>query len=328
MKTVVKTENVAHLWAHQAQDHARSAGKRLYFEGKTIYSYGSHFPIASHVQHRGKAAIFFTTRDYSVTTSGHKSDVRRAIPRGWRVFYVDRPDMTPAQILKSYREEISQRKAGLASTTHKTKRILAWQELRAVIGKANEFAEYFGYKIRFELPANAAELDALAAEREARLETRRAANEERRRAEWAAWEAAEPERAAAREAARLERERREALTREQRLAELPAIIERWRAGENVYVGDAPETVLRIVGDEIETSRHARFPVEHARRIVPIVSRILAAGETYKRNGHTIHLGPYALDEIDESGTIYAGCHVVSKAETLRLIDELAKISAA
>lgn len=328
MKTLVKTENVAHLWAHQAQDNARSPGKRLYFEGKTIFSYESHFPIACHVKHRGKAAIFFTTRDYSSTTASHKSDVRRAIPKGWTVFYVDRPDMTPAQVLKSYRDDISQRRAGLASTTHKVKRVLRWQTLRGIIGNANAFAEFFGYKIRFELPENSAELDRLADEREAALKARREVIEARQRAERAAWEAAEPERAAAREAARIERERREALSAAQRAAELPGEIEKWRNGANVYVGDSPETVCRIIGKEIETSRHARFPVEHALRIVPIVSRILAAGETYKRNGHTIHLGPYALDEIDENGKVYAGCHVVSKAETLRLIDELAKISAA
>lgn len=73
IRYVHPADMVAHLWAHQAQDSARIGGRgNFYFEGDTIYSYGSHFPIARHVETKRGRAVLFTTRDYSVTTSGHQ----------------------------------------------------------------------------------------------------------------------------------------------------------------------------------------------------------------------------------------------------------------
>ena len=49
-KHVFDTGEVSHLWANRAQDEARNRQGNLYFTGDTIYSYGSHFPIARHVR--------------------------------------------------------------------------------------------------------------------------------------------------------------------------------------------------------------------------------------------------------------------------------------
>ena len=48
-KHVFDTGEIPHLWAHRTQDEARNCQGNLYFTGDTIYSYGSHFPIARHV---------------------------------------------------------------------------------------------------------------------------------------------------------------------------------------------------------------------------------------------------------------------------------------
>ena len=48
-KHVFDTGEIPHLWAHRTQDEARNRQGNLYFTGDTIYSYGSHFPIARHV---------------------------------------------------------------------------------------------------------------------------------------------------------------------------------------------------------------------------------------------------------------------------------------
>ena len=55
-----------------------------------MYSYGSHFPIARHVETKRGRAVLFTTRDYSVTTSGHKWTVLRACQH-LTVFHVQHP---------------------------------------------------------------------------------------------------------------------------------------------------------------------------------------------------------------------------------------------
>jgi len=65
MRTVYPADMVAHLWAHKSQDYARNPGHNFYFHGDTIYSYGSHFPVARHVTRRGRSAVLFTTRSYS-----------------------------------------------------------------------------------------------------------------------------------------------------------------------------------------------------------------------------------------------------------------------
>src|SRR6202040_2566012 len=92
----------------------------------------------------------------------------------------------------------------------------------------------------------------------------------------------------AEKAEQTKRERAEALVRQQEL------ITKWRVGQ--YSGclyDVP-TMLRIDGDEVVTSRGARFPVQHAKRALAFVRRVRRSQEAYVRNGHTIHLGPYAL----------------------------------
>ena len=113
---------------------------------------------------------------------------------------------------------------------------------------------------------------------------------------------------AAENAEQTKRERAEAIVRQREL------ITKWRASE--YHGclyDIP-VMLRIVGDEVQTSRGARFPVTHAKRALAFVRKIRESGQAYVRNGHTIHLGPYTLDRIEPDGTVKAGCHVVSWEE--------------
>src|ERR1017187_4836945 len=115
MRHIFPNHEIPHLWAHQSQDKARNSTGSLYFAGETIYSYGSHFPIARHVTNsRGEKAVLFTTAHHSVTTSGHCSAVACAIPPNVPVFHVphlrsgwsELPDH--AQNVESYVRRISE----------------------------------------------------------------------------------------------------------------------------------------------------------------------------------------------------------------------------
>lgn len=66
-------------------------GGNIYFDGRNIYSYGSHFCIASFHKTRNDV-VFFTTRHYSSSTSGHVSHVRRAIPENITVVECPYPE--------------------------------------------------------------------------------------------------------------------------------------------------------------------------------------------------------------------------------------------
>ena len=115
MRHVYSNHEIPHLWAHQSQDEARNSTGSLCFEGPTIYSYGSHFPIARHVTNvRDEKAVLFTIDHHSVTTSGHCSAVAGAIPPNVSVFRVphlrnswgDLPDH--ADNVESYLRRISE----------------------------------------------------------------------------------------------------------------------------------------------------------------------------------------------------------------------------
>lgn len=151
MKLVHKPDMVAHLWANQSQAEARNAGGTFYFHGDTIYSYGGHFPIARHAMHKGKHAILFTTRSYSVTTSSHISMVRHAIKRDSNVFHVPLTGLVTchADNLKYFAESI---KEALAAPTKARKWKIAEYKRQAnsYARQGNEYAAFFGLKTKFK----------------------------------------------------------------------------------------------------------------------------------------------------------------------------------
>lgn len=93
MKKVFSDQSkVAHLWANKEQDEATNQGRSFFFRGSTIYSYGSHFPIAKHVQDQaGNEFILFTERGYSNTTAKHISITYMAC-RNSEIVYCCNPD--------------------------------------------------------------------------------------------------------------------------------------------------------------------------------------------------------------------------------------------
>lgn len=73
---------------------------------------------------------------------------------------------------------------------------------------------------------------------------------------------------------------------------------------------------------METSKGASFPLSHAKRGLMLVESVIARGESWKRNGHTCHLGHYQIDSIDAQGTVKAGCHVVTYEAIARIKDAI------
>jgi hypothetical protein len=82
MAKVVANRQVAHIWAHQAQDEARSHNGNFSFHGRKIYSYST--PVAHLVPNvEGELVALVTSRDYSVTTRGkHIGPIHSALGYG------------------------------------------------------------------------------------------------------------------------------------------------------------------------------------------------------------------------------------------------------
>lgn len=299
-KQVFDTGEIPHLWFHRSQESARNPQGNLFFRGDTIFSYGEHFPLARHVTSKsGKHAVMVNSGSYSFTTSGHQSQVRQAIASGTLVFEVP-----------SIREHSFDHAANLEHFVRESEKALQTAERARKHGKyelatamqmrdrAREYAKFFGQKMpKFGFLPAGKKLEALRAkitEREKRAKELDAVADARR---------------AAREA---ERQRLRAL-------EMPEKIAAWRNGGNLEYWDLRglPTMLRLKDDQVETSMGAKVPAEHALRALKLVRACVSAGREYQRNGHTEHVGNYAIDRIEANGTLHAGCHVIALEEIER-----------
>ena len=315
---VFKSGEVPHLWHHQTQDSARNGNGSLFFDGLTIFSYGSHFPIARHVQSANgkRRAVLFTTASYSVTTSSHCSAVRSAIPQNTLVF--DVPEVfkderyasnSHAANLKSYIERVANHLAKSARARQSYSK--EWEHARAVAlrAEAREYAKFFHLK----LPAIPT-IPALDSAAMADIKAREAAKS--------------AEKAAAERVRKAEQAKRDA-----------ELADQWRSGEyhgSLYNASVMLRIRTFGADEdvqhavavVETSRGAQVPVSHALRGLRFVRAVVTRGEAYQRNGHTLHLGYYAIDRIDTDGTLTAGCHVIPYSEIERIAPELERLATA
>jgi hypothetical protein len=313
-RQVFPSGEIAHLWYHQTQESARNATSSFYFSGDTIYSYGSHFPIAHHVQSSKRFAVLFTTNDYSVTTSGHKSAVQSAIPEGTVVFHVPHvftDDRYASNDHPSNLADYVQRVADHLAKCARARQSYSkeWEHGRAVTlrEEAREYAKFFRLKLPKIAPIPALDSKALAdiKAREAVKSAEKAAKE---------------------------RERKAALAKQE--AEL---ADRWRKGEvhqslynlpimlRIRTFGADESAQHAVA-RVETSRGAQVPISHAIRGLRFVREVVKRGEAFLTNGHTFHLGHYKIDRIDVDGTLTAGCHVIPYAEIERIAPELERIA--
>jgi hypothetical protein len=294
---VFPSGEIAHLWYHKTQESARNATGSFYFSGDTVYSYGSHFPIARHVSNGKQDAVLFTTKTYSVTTSGHCSAVRSSIPSSADVFEV--PNVELGQTAEEHKHQhtanIADYISRIAALVQKSLRARgsfqmtnAHADATALAAECELYAHFFHLRKPKlpSIPGVDSRRWAIAKDRENAQRERE--EEKRQREEWAKQEA---ERA-----------------------------ERWRNGENIGYFHVAPVMLRLSADgqEVETSRGARVPVSHALRGLRFVRAVVARGEAYQRNGHTLHLGHYAIDRIDADGTLHAGCHVIPLAEIERI----------
>ena len=274
---------IAHIWANRSQ--TRATGHNMYFEGDTIYSYGRHFPIARHVERNGRHAILFTTRTRSVSTAKHISHTRSAIASDIPVFNVDDVTAPPQTALRAHYE------ARITEALKKAAKARVYVEFhlgdaRRAVNEGNSLATFYGFRWRLAMPADLGMAIAEAKERE-RKTTARATK------------------------ARQKREREQA-------AEIASRVPRWLAGENVSLYGHGDTLMRLRGEDIETSQGAKFPVEHGKRAFRLIAACRDKGEAWQRNGHTIHLGHFQIDRIEPNGDVRAGCHFVRWNEIERI----------
>ena len=314
MKTVFSNAaQTIHVWAQQSQSNGRASN--VFFEGNTVYSYGYHYPLGVIVTNKkGAKAAIINTQGYSSTTSGHISTARQAVSHYTRFLIPNteavkalRNDDNKTRIIDGLSEAIifaiNRYNSRLRGDTVKRKTATLEKWKSETLGECDSYMsllDWYGYKMNAQARAS---LKAITGK--SPVEAREAAQK----------------------AAALEAKRRAIVQARQDKLDA-AIIEQakavWLAGDDYFVADNAhgkhyakqwvikhkETLLRINGDDVETSKGASFPINHAVKAFALIQTVMKAGEAWQRNGKTLHLGNFQVDRIEPCGTVIAGCHTV------------------
>ncbi len=147
MKKVHTKENVAHLFSNQSQNEARTPTNNFYFNNDTLYSYGSHFAIAKHVN----GAVLFTTRKYSNTTAKHLSIARYALSHK-TLIYCNNPAASVNENMNSFLKEVENCFNNVSSAKQQRTKLKAFNELTYISDKVNKFAAFFDLNIQINYP--------------------------------------------------------------------------------------------------------------------------------------------------------------------------------
>jgi len=291
MKTVFSSHNeVAHIWASQSQSEGRAGN--IFFEGDTVYSYGRHFPVARFAPEFGDI-VLFTDRGYSNSTSKHKSIIRAAIPDSYQIVYCDDPSRPASHNLDIWARRVERLRAEFGEKKNKLGRAKIASEIFANSRAAIAYCDALkidapGFTCSTTDEDDSREYGAIAArEREAKATIRRA-----------------------------EYEKKSALEASERLA-------LWQAGEYVpsHGFNYCDTVLRIKGENIQTSRGAQIPVADALKIYPLLDRAKRTGNKLEAGLHNINLGSYRFNSFD-GNTLIVGCHSIAWNEIEKMAIQL------
>lgn len=284
---------VAHVWAQQTEDSGSNSNESFYFIKDTIYSYGSHFPIAKFIQ---KSVILFNSDKYSITTSQHQSLTRHAIP--YHCIVIEVPNLDVRIFKKSEAKHIKERyskannenlaylKNKMIDSLLNAKRARKESNITYYLNMADELCNnYNNYLSVFKIRRKKLEI-INDSELQAIIEKRDKAREQN----------AKKARAKAAKAAKAAKKK----------------ITQWLAGEHVSIPyDVDKVYLRLNpenSEEVQTSKHAAFPVSHAIRAYKILKRVCQNGTALESK---INIGHFTITSIDSKCGITAGCHYVT-----------------
>jgi hypothetical protein len=239
MKKVLSSDMVAHTWANQSQDEARTTTGNLYFNGDSIFSYGRHFCIARHV----KGAILFTTRSYSNTTAKHISIVRQAC-RDQKIIYCPDPRDSTWGNFDNFTIKIKNALYGLDKAKKPEKYI---GPANSIFERAKIYADFMGVKIPLEMVELIASVNNGVYKDYLK-----------------------------KEAERIQKEREEAETRQ--LIQFKIDLVEWRKGKTHRLYNSTFDYLRInPKNRIETSQNIEIPMEIAKRTYNFIIGSLKTG---------------------------------------------------
>ena len=112
----------------------------------------------------------------------------------------------------------------------------------------------------------------------------------------------------------------EKIRKANRIKEQAEALENWRLGLDVR-NHFEVTALRIKDDEIQTTRGARIPVDHAVKFWGLIKSWHEKGVSYVKDHHSIHLGNYTVNSFKDD-TLIVGCHTIPYSEIENIAHQL------
>jgi len=150
MKNIFTNSDLAHIYANQSQQSGRNSSGSFYFDGKTIYSYGRHFPIAKIITNdKGFERMLFTYRTYSNTTAKQISILRNAT-RQYNKLYCHTPSLNHSSNFASWLQ-LAEHEATKLIKAKKPELYL--NELSRLYSEVSEYAQFFSLEIPLSLTA-------------------------------------------------------------------------------------------------------------------------------------------------------------------------------
>jgi hypothetical protein len=104
----------------------------------------------------------------------------------------------------------------------------------------------------------------------------------------------------------------EKIRRAERIKEQEEALINWRKGEDVR-NRFEITALRIKEDQIETTKGAKIPLDHAIKFWGLIKSWHEKGIQYVKDHHSIKLGYYTVNKFDGK-TLTVGCHSIPYSE--------------
>lgn len=317
-----------HVFFSRSQTEGRCSN--VFFEGDTLYSYGYHFKLAEFRKIQGKEVLLINDQSYSVTTSKQQGEVRYSIPPQ----YSDNTVYLPGYLWDddyTYKNGKSTKETSyIRGKAYYISQIQVFLKLSSK-ARENAFSHYSTASNYIEALNKWATIH----RRQYVYSTTEQDNAITARA--IQYEGAKAERQA-------ERERKTA----ERLIKNMDILKTECGGSisdyyhkmrclpsnditrklSISVWDLPTLCcISKDGTEVITSKSARVPVDHAKKLYPFILRARRTGKDYEcPPNEPRRVGHYSLNSIKANGDIVIGCHNIPWSEveyigkTLGVID--------
>ena len=289
MKTKYSSNSeLAHIWANDPDSSVEKSANSMSCHYGKLYSYST---VIGHIvtEPAGRDTVIFNNASYSNSTAKHQNFMRSAA-RHYDVINVNIPQRGLDNLVYGQRDF----EAVILEPSEKAAAFLLVKASRSRVHAARYYAEAIEifeniekYAAFFKLAYTSPDLTVFKAQA---LEADKKALELAK------------------------------IRQAQRIIEQAEALEQWRAGHDVR-NYFEVTALRIKDDEIQTTRGARIPLDHAVKFWGLIKSWHDKGIQYVKDHHSINLGHYTVNRFDGQ-TLTVGCHSIPYSEIESIANQL------